>query len=209
MQNFDHIKKAELVTGCSGTGKTTEWIKRIVKAAKKARAVFIYDHEGEIAQKLGKKAITDPDELIKATAKGGFVIFDPEQMADNMSGFDFFAEFIFTTKEAYPGRVIFCCDELQFFVDNHKGNPALLNILQRGRRREIDCFFISQAINELHNAERQQITDVVTFRQSEKAAIVWFEDQGFDPEKIRNLKNGQWLSKNTRTGEFSEGGKAF
>lgn len=208
VQNFEHEKKAVLYTGTSGTGKTTEWQKRI--QAEKARIKFIYDHEGEYAVRFKQPAVTDKAELVRKTALGGYVVFDPVDFdGDLQEGFEFFTEFVFTVKENLKGRVLFCCDEIQFFVDSYNKPEALLNILERGRRREIDCHFIGQAPNCLHGKVRNQISEVVTFRQSDKNAIAWMEDQGLDPEKIRTLKNGQWLSKNLRTGEFQSGGKAF
>ena len=43
----------------------------------------------------------------------------------------------------------------------------------------------------------------------EKNSLKFCEENGFDSEKIRNLKNGEYVWRNFNTGESGEGGKAF
>lgn len=200
---------AVLLTGRGGTGKTTEFEKRI-RSQKKVRIIFIFDHEGEYADRFDKQAITDPDDLVQKTALGGYVVFDPIQCpGSKQEAFEFFCQYVFSVSETVKGRKIFACDELQSFVNPDNEPKNFLNLIERGRRLELDIVCIAQAPNRLHNAVRNQMTEVITFAHTDENAIKYLADQGLDPDKIRSLKNGQWLHKNIKTGEFSEGGKAF
>lgn len=208
MQNFDHAKRAVLYTGTSGTGKTTAYEKRI--RGEKARVKYVFDWEGEYSARFKHPRITDPGELDYKAAQGGYVIFDPCDLDGPMQKhFEGFCEYVFLASEKIRGTQLFCCDEIQKFVNPDEPPEAFLQLLERGRRREVDIFCIAQAPNRIHNAVRNQFTEVVSFRQTDKNALIFLEDQGMDPEKIRNLKNGQWIAKNIKTGEFSEGGKPF
>lgn len=209
LQKFDHKSDKRLVTGCSGTGKTTlfEQILRREKAPRK----FVYDHQGEFSRRFNVPAVFDVESLCEATARGGWIVFDPLRMFTGRlpEGFQFFCDYVFSVSQVLNGRKLFICDELQKVTRVAVEPVELLSILDTGRRFQVDCFFISQAPNRIHNGVRNQLTYVITFRQSDKNAVKYLEENGFDPDAIRNLPKGKYLWRNLDTGESGEGGKAF
>lgn len=208
MQDFDHRSLKILVTGTSGTGKTT-LAQKLLKT-EKAFVKFIYDHQGEFSKRFKVPAITDADDLLDKTAKGGYVCFDPIKSFPGKSqlGFDFFCEFVFAECQVIGGRKIFFCDELQKLTDTANEPEAFLTLCETGRRFKVDIICISQAPNRLHNAIRNQLTQVYTFRQSDDNAIKYLEANGFDPAKVRSLsaERHEWLGRNLDTGETSASG---
>jgi hypothetical protein len=206
IQNYAHTSDKRLITGTSGSGKTTLFEKLISK--EKARVKFIYDHQGEFAHRFKVKAVSEPDELAESASKGGLVVFDPIKMFPGQSaeGFEAYCKFVFQSCEVLKGRKIFCCDELQKLTNNREEPADLLGILDTGRRYQLDCFFISQAPNRIHNGIRNQLTQVYTFRQSDSNALSYLQENGFDPDQVRNLAKFKYLWRNLDTGETAEGG---
>ena len=190
----------------SGTGKSTLFEKLIRK--EKARLKFVFDHQGEFSARFKVPAVCDPEGLCERVATGGWVVFDPVKMYPGRSedAFKFFCDFVFAISETVKGRKLFCCDELQKLTNNSEEPAELLCILDTGRRYELDCFFISQAPNRIHNGIRNQLTEIYTFRQSDKNAIAYLKDNGFDEEQVRTLGQFKYLWRNLDTGETAEGG---
>jgi len=217
VQVFNHPSKKILVTGVSGTGKTTLFEKLIRK--EKARWKFVFDHQGEFQARFGHKAALDVETLCEQTAAGGYVIFDPVKFQNEINpgsgerrglpgAFAFFCDFVFAMSENLRGRKILVCDELQKLVTNTKTPDELLCILDTGRRYQLDFFAISQAPNLIHNAIRNQITEIFSFRQNDANAVKYLSDAGFNENQIRNLERFAYLWRNLTTGEDNFGGGA-
>ena len=79
-------------------------------------------------------------------------------------------------------------------------------ILQTGRRYQLDFFAISNALNAIHNSIRNQLTEIYTFQQSDKNAVAYLTENGFDENAVRTLPQFKYLWKNLRTGENNFGG---
>jgi hypothetical protein len=201
VQVFDHESKKVLITGTSGTGKTSLLEKLLRK--ERSRWKFVFDHQGEFSARFRVPACTSPGELCGAVARGGWVVFDPVTMypGKTRDAFAFFSDFTFAMAETQRGRKIFVCDELQKLVDNAKTPDELMCILDTGRRYQLDFYGISQAPNLIHNAIRNQITEVYTFRQSDENAIKFLAENGFNEYQVRNLKGHSFLWRNLATGE--------
>lgn len=214
VQVFSHPSKKVLITGVSGTGKTTLFEKLIRK--EKARWKFVFDHQGEFSARFNKPPATDIAELCEQTSQAGYVVFDPVKFQNELlpdgtrrglpGAFAFFCDFVFAMAETMKGRKILICDELQKLVTVTKTPDELLCILDTGRRYQLDFFGISQAPNLIHNAIRNQITEIYTFRQCDKNAVQYLADNGFDENKIRNLEKFGFLWRNLATGADNFGG---
>ncbi len=209
VQVFSHPSKKVLVTGVSGTGKTTLFEKLIRR--EKARWKFVFDHQGEFSARFGKRPATTIEELCEQTTAAGYVVFDPVKFQNEIlptgerrglpGAFAFFCDFVFAMSETMKGRKILVCDELQKLVTNTKTPDELLCILDTGRRYQLDFYGISQAPNLIHNAIRNQITEIYTFRQCDKNAVNFLADNGFNENEIRNLPRFEYLWRNLGTGE--------
>jgi len=217
VQKFNHVGARVLVTGVSGTGKT-ELFWRIV-SGEKARVKFIFDHQGEFSPRFGLPATVDMEGYYRGAAIGGTVCFDPLKLANEQDGegerlgiggaFRVFCELVFAVSEKIKGRKILICDELQK-ITGTSGNPGeVLNVLETGRRFQLDFFCISQAPNRIHNGIRNQFTRAYSFRQADKNALDYLRDNGFDENVIRGLPNGKYVWRDFQSGEAGTGGKAF
>lgn len=209
MQKFDHPADKRLITGTSGTGKTTLFEKMLT--GEKARWKFVFDHQGEFSRRFNRPAVFDLDGLELATEKTGWVIFDPVRIFPGQPSraLDFFADYVLSVSEQLRGRKIFACDELQKLTGTRREPMDFLALLDTGRRFQVDVIAISQAPNRIHNAIRNQLTRIFTFRQSDANAISYLAENGFDAEAVRALPRGQYLWRNLDTGEAGKGGQAF
>jgi len=217
IQKFDHPANRRLITGVSGTGKTTLFLDQITNA--RARLKFVFDHQGEFSRKLKIRACTTPEQIIQKAEAGGWILFDPLDMANEtnaegkrrgiVTSFEFFAGLSFAICEQIKGRKLFICDELQKLTSTKKEPEELLAILDTGRRWQIDFYGISQSPNRIHNAIRNQLTHITTFRQSDANAVIYLAENGFEAEEIRNLRKGEYIWRDLDSGEIGRGGKAF
>lgn len=198
-QKFDHLPDKRLITGGSGTGKTT--LVESLMRKEKARLKFVYDHEGQFCQRYGHEPVY-ADGLDEAVARGGWVVFDPSEdfESDFEQGLEFYCDYILALSKELKGRKLFHIDELDLLTSNTKYPRALVAVMQTGRRYEIDCFFISGQPNNLHNRVRSQLTAVYTFFHSDRAALEFLTDNGIPEETIRSLGEHGWFYRHLRTG---------
>jgi ABC-type polar amino acid transport system ATPase subunit len=144
-----------LITGRSGSGKSTYFTRLVLQSRYHYR--FVFDHEAEFQQRTKYPAATSAAELSEQLAGRRLVIFDPAEL--------------------FPGRT-----------------P--------------EAFQISQAPNLIHNRVRNSLTECVTFVHNDENAIVFLEDVGFDPERIRNLSPGEFIARSLVDGT-EDRGKVF
>ena len=207
-QNHPSIKVC--IAGTSGSGKTTLFEKLIRR--ERAKWIFLFDHkDGDLARRFNVKPCRTLDDLLAAVEKGGFVIFDPgtEFQGRKEAGFAFFCDFVFTVCCQVKGKKIFGADELDDLVDARTEPEELCVILDQGRTFQIDCFFIAQAMNGIHNQVRKQMKEIFAFTQGDKSGVEWLVARGFDEKSLFALRNGEWLYKNYNTGAAASGGKFF
>lgn len=210
IQNFDWTPDHRLYSGASGSGKTSLALAQFAK--ERAKWKFIFDHKGgELSYKLGVKAITDPGDLILATARGGIVSFNPMLAFPGRyrEAFVFFCEFIWQVTTSFKGRKILLTDEIQNVLTRGKVCPAYLVLLDTGRSYQLDTLSITRAANRIHCDMREGFTKVFAFRQTDGNATEFLREAGIDENAVRNLPKGKYLWRNLDTGEAGEGGKAL
>lgn len=206
----DHPSVKVVIPGVSGVGKSTLFEKLIRR--EKARVVFLYDHKhGDLARRFNTRPCYTAAEIVAATQRGGFVIYDPgkEFPGKPEEGFSHFCNLVWTFGTAIKGRKIFGCDELDCLTDTNVPPENLLLILDQGRTFQFDCFFITQAMNTLHNGVRKQMVEVFAFRQGDERGLGWLTEKGFDGDALMKLENGLWHYRNLTTGASATGGTAF
>ena len=221
-QKFDHKAKRVLFVGTSGTGKT-ELLEKHVRA-EKARIKFIFDHQGEIADRWGLPACVDVEGFYRGLAIGGWVCFDPVKICQEVTGrekdgtpirlglfrsCELVMQIFFECSQQIGGRKILVFDEIQRIYKSTCNPAELQNILETGRRWQIDVFGVSQAPNLIHNSIRAQMRELYSFRLTEDNALKFLSQNGFDETKIRLLPDGKYVWRNTDSGESGEGGTAF
>ncbi len=188
------------VFGGSGTGKTTYALKFVARAP--ARCVFLFDAEGEFAERMKIPPARTTWEL-DAAIRTGWVCFDPHTMFPGRleEGLDYLARLALAASARLPGRKFFVVDELGRYVTGCVVPQPLKVLVQTGRRYGLDGIFIGQQPNELHNTIRCQLTEVVCFQLMDDRALDFPKAFGFDPEAIRSLAPYHYICRNNRGGE--------
>lgn len=206
---WDWPSKKVLITGNSGTGKTTLLEKLVRK--ERARWKFVYDHKhGEFCKKFGATPCYYPEELDQALTRSGYIVFDPAKSFPGKpeAGFDFYCDFVYSVSERFKGKKSFVCDELQKLLDTRNEPDQLLKVLDMGRVYQIDCFMITNATNGIHNRVRNQITEVYAFTQGDENSVKWLKSKGFNSEELLTLEKFRYQWRNLDTGEFRADPKA-
>jgi hypothetical protein len=197
--NISHRPNKILVTGASGCGKTTYFLRYILGSD--YSWYFIFDHQGELASRLGIPAITSLDMLPVALAHG-VVLYDPaiDWPGRTMEAFAFWCEWCFAVSQKLRGKKLFCCDEIQNLITTSYIPTECCMVLETGRRHEVDAILISQAPNLIHNRVRNMITEFVTFAHVDKLPIEWLVQVGFTSEEVRGLQPLECLARNVKNG---------
>ena len=193
--NFHHRLQRLLVTGMSGSGKTTLLL-RLIKSHSH-RWLFIFDPEREFAHKLGLPISTHPVDMARRAGQGKPVAFDPSTMfpGDLESGFAFFCKWVLdfsrmqvNGRPVVNGPKLFVADELQNFTQTGKGgiSKQFGELLNQGRRQELDTIFSSQAPNFVHQQIRLQATELFTLHHEDQSVLDWLSPD-FDPVAVRSL----------------------
>jgi hypothetical protein len=193
---FSHQSNKLLITGSSGTGKSTYFIKYIITSDYDYK--FIYDHEGEFAAKTHLQSYSSAEEMTNAIRKGvRIIIYDPATNfpGDSEFGLEFFSSFVFQFSELVGGTKLFAVDELQKITSPNYIPWGVRQILQTGRRRGIDFVCCCQQVNELNNKIRGQLTKCVVFQTVEKLSIHWFKpwfSEKFNEDSLMRLNRGEY-----------------
>jgi hypothetical protein len=197
-----------LITGRSGTGKSTYFTRFVLGSRYHFR--FVFDHEGEFQQRTRYPAAVTQEDLVNHLDARRMVIFDPAAMfpGRTQEAFAFFCEWVFVVCEHLPGRKLFACDELQKLTGTAAVSWEFACILETGRRRGIDLAMISQAPNLIHNRVRNSLTECVTFVHNDANAVQFLLDVGFGEEDVRNLAPGAFICRDLVT-QTKETGRVF
>lgn len=188
------------VFGGSGTGKTTYALKYVANS--KSRCAFLFDAEGEFADRMRLRPAKTPAEL-DAAIRSGWVCYDPHTMfeGDLERGLLFFSRLSMEASKRLPGRKLFVVDELGWYCSGANVPFELKKLVQSGRRFGLDGVFIGQQPNELHNTIRCQLTEVVCFQLTDATALEFPRKFGFDIEAVRALRPFHFIARNNRGGE--------
>jgi GTPase SAR1 family protein len=207
--NLAHKAHKVVITGMSGTGKST-FLHRFVENSFRSiySHVLIFDHQGEFGYRLGVRGARTVEEL-DAALETGMVVFDPSQEfpGDTENGWNFFCEWSFRFAEANlkTGKKLLVCDELQVMASTSEQPFEISLVIETGRRYQLDFAGVSQQLNLLHNRMRNQVTELVAFRQTEKLILDVLEKKGFDIAQVQALLDGHFIWKNFATGEDGSG----
>jgi hypothetical protein len=203
--NFDHKPSCILITGKKGSGKTTYWIGLLTKH--RARFKFIFDPTREVARKLSLPVCIDEPGMTRAVLERRPVCFDSSPLfpGERRAGFAWFTRYVFNVCKALRGVKLLAVDELQSCqrIGEHGLPPGFKEIIDEGRREEIDCLFAVQRLNEVNDDVRGQITEIVTFKHTDPLPLQWLKDNGFDAGAVYSLPApGGWIRR-TDNGEVS------
>jgi hypothetical protein len=210
--NYNHVSTKKLFVGASGFGKTTgamQWV-----AQSKYRYYFIFDHDGQFANRNKLKAAYSPDELLRQLKEQRFVIFNPQEMFVDMQGdadlkkkrggFDWFCAWAFTVSEKIPKRIdgtkLLYADEIQDICKTSKIGLRAQQMITSGRNRSLDFVGAGVQINLVHNCVLAGVSHLYVFRTEEKNAVKDLIDRGFDAQEIMSLPKGAYVMRDNAGG---------
>ena len=186
--NWNHEAKKILITGKSGSGKTSLWLGFLRDW--RCRYKFVFDPDLEVCRRLGWHYSNSPETMTQAIKLGLPVCYRPDDMfpGDRARGFDYFCRWSLASAKMLRGPKVLAVDEVWKFVDCRKPVPqSFAEILDDGRKDELDLLLVSQRPNKTHEAIRASLTEIITFHHSDRRALDWIEEDGFDREAVRAL----------------------
>lgn len=206
-QHFDHVAQKLFFTGASGTGKSTAAIGRLKSFRCNHR--FIFDHDGEYGQRLNCLVSHSPAQIEACIKSGRAVVFDPVKLFPGRTreAFAWFCQLIWS-KRSLPGGKLFFFDEPAIYLPSHPSkyeSHPLRPILETGRRFRIDAMFCAQRPADVHNAVRQQATDIFCFRQGDPTSAKWIGQKGLNWGRVSTLPDGSFVHVSSKTGAIESG----
>jgi hypothetical protein len=111
---------------------------------------------------------------------------------------------VFEVGGVTPGRKLLVVDECQDLIDPWTLPDQLGDVLSRGGRREIDTALVGRSANALQTEARDQVTELYCFRCLDSNSLKYPTGAGLDPERIKSLKDTEFIFKDMRTGETKE-----
>jgi hypothetical protein len=203
---INHKPTKLLISGRSGTGKTTFWC-RYLLGCRHSR-VWVFDHQGEMpfrAEMRSWPIAHSMDEFCELADKHARVIYD---CADEFPGltieaWEQFCDLAFEAAKSYQKPMLLAADEIQQLGDALTISDEFAACLETGRRYALDLALSGQQLNLIHNRIRNQATEIVAFAQSDERALKFLEHNGIDIERVRNLKPHHYVHLDTRTGKIS------
>jgi len=187
------------IFGASGNGKTT-FAENFLRRAR-ARVRFVFDAEGEFCQRFGVSPCRSGSEIDAAVlSRSPFVCFDPHSLfpGELESALPWFCEVVLAWSARLPGRKFFVVDELGRYVTTANLPKSLKVLVQTGRRYGVDGVFIAQQPNELHNAVRVQLSEIVCFQLTDATALEFPARFGVDPKKVRALRPFEYIARDNQ-----------
>jgi hypothetical protein len=196
--NLAHRSKKLIITGQSGTGKSTYFTEYVLSAFRSIyNRVYIFDHQGEFASRTGIRSALTPEDLTELH-QTGMIVFDPSVMfpGETESAWNFFCEWVFARcQRNMGGAKLIAVDELQMFSSTSQLSWELSCVVETGRKFELDFCAITQQLNLVHNRLRNQATEIVTFRHIDKLILNALTDLGFDQEVVTGLTTGEYIDR--------------
>ena len=202
---FDNKARCILVSGCSGSGKSSYVVKYLLNA--KFTCVFIFDPRGEYAARFKRRAACIPAELA-ALAQSGLVIFDPHTMypggaATNFQkAFEDFCDFTFSMSGLMGGQKILFVDEMWRHCSPNKIPLALATIVQDGRKNGVGLITSTQRANRLNEAILTECTEGVYFRMkggNARDSLMEIDDS-FPYDEVLTLPDMHFIAHDLNTG---------
>lgn len=184
---LSHKSNRHLIVGASGTGKTTCLIHDIW--GQKHDYVFVFDHQEELAEKLGVIEATDFGEFQTRLEESNILCFNPRVLFPNElpACFDAFCGWVYDVAEVLPGRKVFVCDEIQFLTGTGDLSSSFQSILETSRRRRLDSILGAQSSNRVHNIIRNQTTDAFFYTSPSPNAMDWPISLGIPETELKTL----------------------
>lgn len=202
--NIERKASHILTCGKSGTGKSTYNLRYIIGSHHDR--VFIYDHQGEFAERLHLLPVYDMNSFRERAKTERLLAFDYSKNYEGQleEAFDMFCDNVFDLCKRYlePQNVesLFVCDEVSKVSTTAECPKPLKNIMQTGRRYNLDSALMSQQPNRIHNEMREQVTELVMFNLIDVNSLKFVKQMGLDEQPIIQLRELEYICFNLKDG---------
>jgi hypothetical protein len=193
-----------LICGMTGSGKTSFAFRYLLNVPAACR--FIFDDLGQAAARLRISHASTGAELESALASK-WVVFNPHRMfpGDTAAAFSFFCKWAFASSQRGPGKKVVLVDEIWRWCSPNGIPKELAMIAQAGRAENIELISATQLPHKVHASITGQSTEIVCFRLAERLALASIQELSADPEQVRTLPLGSFVSYNRITGTHLAG----
>jgi hypothetical protein len=193
-----------LVTGMTGSGKTTFALRYLLNVSAACR--FVFDDLGQVAARLKVPHAGTAAELEAALATR-WVVFNPHRMfpGDAAAAFAFFCQWAFNCARRGPGKKVFLADEVWRWCSPNSIPKELAALAQMGRAENMELMTATQLPHKIHASITGQSTELVCFRLDERLALDTVQDLGADRASVQALPLGSFISWNRITRGRTEG----
>lgn len=189
--DWSHSSNQICITGKSGTGKSTYWFELISDAQESGAQLFIWDPQLEYAERCGLDYCNSWEACAQQVKRCQPVVFDFTALypGDKEGAFEDFCQWVFDISGVLPGHKVLAIDEIQKYVPRSPGKipESLQLILDEGRRRKLDLLIVSRRPNRINESIRAEMTKLISFQHTDKKALEWIAEDGFDPDQVREL----------------------
>lgn len=195
------------IVGMTGSGKSTFAYRHLVNTPAAAR--FVFDDLGRAATRLNIRPCYTAAEL-EAALVTRWILYNPHRMfpGDPKTAFKFFCQWVYDVSRRGPGKKLLLVDEVWQWQDNMQIPRELALNVQTGREEHIELVCATQLPHKVNASITGQSTELVCFRLQEPLALARAKELGADPDVVKNLPLGSFVSYNRLSGA-SLAGKVF
>ena len=189
--NLDHVASGLLITGPRGSGKSTlgetffhDW---------RSRWQFVFDVDLQWSRRKHWTPQRTFADCAASLARTGLCVYDPPSpIADSFARF---CEFVLKISRRLNRPKLLVCEEFQDCVSSRgqRVPAAFQEIVDRGRREEIDLLCLSQSPNRIHCDVREAFTAIAAFQFCDAAPLDWLSGYGFDRSQVLTLPKFAYL----------------
>ena len=201
-----------VILGRTGSGKTI-FVRRFCLNAAGVACRFVFDWNDRFTfDWQGRKLpfpVAHTAAQLEASLPSRSCIFNPSRMFpgamfDRKTGLlalRYFASFVRNAAKRGPGRKLFAVAELWNFCTEDSIPAELAMLAQDGRSDGVEFVFDTQRPEKLNPSIIGAATEIVCFRLDEKQALKAVAAMGHDPEAVRALPFGSFISRDLKGGE--------
>jgi hypothetical protein len=197
-----------LVTGISGTGKSTFAANLARQTLRKSRFNFFFDPEGQWADWLGGYLCRSMAEAARAISSTGICFYCPDEFPTQKLGFEKFCEWFWTFGCSFRGTKRMWHDEINGDIPH---SPALYEkhtmqlIIGKGRKRGMQYVGISPEWQTLCTTFRSQFKQIYAFANPDPDCADYMVKKGIPAEEYARLQRGQFIYLETMTRQWKPG----
>jgi hypothetical protein len=174
--DYTNPLRVTLTFGQGSSGKTSFLIRYLINTP--FACAFIFDQNGQLSHRLGKKHVGTAAECEAALATR-WVCFNPYRMfdADKVDdAFDYFCEWAFAVSQRGTGRKILVADDSWEFSAARMLRKPLAQVVKIGRFYHLEFFGATHRPQEYNIGVRSLVTEWVAFNTTEPRDIEAVQD---------------------------------